>query len=65
MEQLSQFFKQITNHNNREPKNLYNPIDYVLSQDGKHLRPQMVYISTQLFNGPTEAALYPAAAFEL
>jgi len=65
LEQLSQFFKQITNHNNREPKNLYNPIDYVLSQDGKHLRPQMVYISTQLFNGPTEAALYPAAAFEL
>lgn len=63
MKQLSYFFKQIIE--NKEPENLYNPINYVLSQEGKRLRPQLVYISTQLFNGSAEAALYPAAAFEL
>ena len=63
MEQLNTFLKNITA--DKEPVNLYIPIEYILSQQGKRLRPQMVYLATKLFNGNTEHALYPAAAFEL
>lgn len=63
LEQLNTFLKNITA--DKEPVNLYIPIEYILSQQGKRLRPQMVYLGTELFNGDMERALYPAAAFEL
>lgn len=63
MKELNLFLKNITL--NREPGNLYTPIQYILSQKGKRLRPQLVYIATELFDGDPAVALYPAAAFEL
>ena len=63
MDQLTDFFKSITL--GKEPKNLYEPIYYTLSQGGKRLRPRLVLISAELFDGNMEKALYPAAAFEM
>ncbi len=63
MNKLEEYFKKISL--NREPANLYNPIYYTLSQGGKRLRPKLVMMSTRFFGGDEEAALHPAAAFEM
>ena len=55
MDQLTDFFKSITL--DKEPKNLYEPIYYTLSQGGKRLRPRLVLMSAELFGGKTELAL--------
>lgn len=49
----------------RKPANLYQPILYTLSQGGKRLRPRLVLMATEAFNGDMEKAVYPAAAFEM
>lgn len=44
----------------KEPKNLYEPIDYILNLGGKRLRPVLTLLACDIFNGkPTEAL--PAA----
>jgi geranylgeranyl diphosphate synthase type II len=48
-----------------EPKELYEPISYLMSLGGKRLRPAMVLMATDLFNGDIKAALAPALAIEL
>lgn len=63
MDQLTDFFKK--NILGKEPRNLYEPVYYTLSQSGKRLRPRLVLMSTELFGGKMENALYPAAAFEM
>lgn len=63
LENIDQFFKEITL--GREPKNLYEPIYYTLTQGGKRLRPRLVVMAAQLFGGDEKTALYPAAAFEM
>ncbi|MEG1556035.1 MAG: polyprenyl synthetase family protein [Bacteroidales bacterium] len=63
MKTLEQYFQQVTA--DREPKNLYAPIDYILSQGGKRIRPKLVFLSVELFGGELEQAIYPAAAFEM
>lgn len=49
----------------RKPANLYQPILYTLSQGGKRLRPRLVLMATEAFDGDMEKAVYPAAAFEM
>ena len=63
MDNINDFFKKIAL--DKEPKNLYNPIYYTLSQGGKRLRPRLVLMSAEMFGGHEEIALYPAAAFEM
>ena len=63
MKELEEYFKKISL--NREPANLYNPIYYTLSQGGKRLRPRLVMMSTRFFGGDEDAAIHPAAAFEM
>ena len=48
-----------------EPKELYEPISYLMSLGGKRLRPALVLMATDLFNGDVKAALSPALAIEL
>ncbi|TKB97790.1 polyprenyl synthetase family protein [Pedobacter cryophilus] len=48
-----------------EPKELYEPISYLMSLGGKRLRPALVLMATDLFNGDIKAALAPALAIEL
>jgi len=47
------------------PHNLYEPIQYIMSQGGKRIRPQLCLLSAGLFGGDEQKAIYPAVAFEL
>jgi geranylgeranyl diphosphate synthase, type II len=47
------------------PKELYEPITYLMSLGGKRLRPVLVLIATDLFDGDISKAVYPALAIEL
>ena len=46
------------------PDELYAPMNYILSLGGKRLRPVMVLLGTELFDGNLEAALPAAKAVE-
>ncbi len=48
-----------------EPKELYEPISYLMALGGKRLRPAMVLMATDLFGGDIQDALAPALAVEL
>lgn len=49
----------------KDPVQLYQPIEYILMQSGKRIRPQLVQLSAELFNGNPEQALCIGAAFEM
>jgi len=48
-----------------EPKRLYQPITYILSPDGKRLRPVLVLAACDLFGGHVESALAVATGIEI
>lgn len=47
-----------------KPTELYEPMNYIISHGGKRLRPIMVLMATELFDGNIEKALKPALAIE-
>ena len=47
------------------PKELYEPIKYMMSLGGKRLRPVLVFVGCDFFGGDGAQALYPALAIEL
>ena len=47
------------------PTHLYEPINYILAIGGKRLRPTLVFIGCDLFNGDLNDALKPALAIEV
>ena len=49
----------------QEPKNLYEPIYYILDLGGKRLRPVLTLMSTEMFNASYEEALDAALAIEI
>jgi geranylgeranyl diphosphate synthase type II len=46
------------------PKNLYQPIDYILNLGGKRLRPVLVLLATEAFGADAKKALPAAMAIE-
>jgi len=48
-----------------EPAGLYDPIRYMLSLGGKRIRPSLVLMSCELFDGKTEDALPAALGIEV
>ena len=48
----------------QEPKNLYEPNNYFLQIGGKRLRPVLLLLATELFNGKIENALPASLAIE-
>ncbi|MBN1633144.1 MAG: polyprenyl synthetase family protein [Ignavibacteria bacterium] len=48
-----------------EPRNLYDPIRYILSGGGKRLRPVLTLFSCEAFGSDYRNALYAATAIEL
>lgn len=48
-----------------EPKNLYNPIEYILDLGGKRLRPILVLMGTSAFEGDYKNSLDAALAIEV
>ncbi|MBP5496426.1 MAG: polyprenyl synthetase family protein [Bacteroidales bacterium] len=63
MNNIEQQFQEILQ--DKRPENLYNPISYILMQSGKRLRPQMVHIASEMFDGDPEETRHIAAAFEM
>lgn len=49
----------------KKPENLYDPISYILLQPGKRLRPQLVHLAVEMFDGDAEQAQCVARAFEM
>ena len=49
----------------RDPKELYEPITYILKIGGKRLRPILVLLSAELFNLNPKTILNKAIAVEL
>ncbi|WP_325260922.1 polyprenyl synthetase family protein [Flavobacterium sp.] len=50
---------------NKEPKNLYIPIDYILSLGGKRMRPVLTLMTTEIFDDDYKKALPAAMAVEV
>lgn len=48
-----------------EPRHLYEPIAYTLSNGGKRMRPLLVLIGCKIFDGNIEEAIHPAIGIEL
>lgn len=49
----------------REPKNLYEPIEYILQLSGKRIRPLLTLIASEVFSGDYKKALPAALAVEV
>ena len=49
----------------KEPKNLYEPIHYILGLGGKRMRPVLTLMSTEIFNVDYKKALPAALAIEV
>jgi geranylgeranyl diphosphate synthase, type II len=60
---ISSFFESL--HLEKEPKNLYEPIDYILALGGKRIRPVLTLMSCEIFDANAQKALYAAAAIEV
>jgi geranylgeranyl diphosphate synthase type II len=54
-----------TKTQSKEPKSLYDPVNYILNLGGKRIRPALVLMSAELFNVPEEKALDTALAIEV
>ena len=63
MQTVSQFQEIIKNH--KEPKNLYEPIAYILSLGGKRMRPVLTLMAAEIFNASCEKAISAATAVEV
>ena len=50
---------------NKEPKNLYEPIQYILNLGGKRMRPILTLMSAEVFNTDFQKALPAAMAVEV
>ena len=47
-----------------KPEELYGPMNYIISHGGKRLRPMMVLMACEMFDGNLKKALKPALAIE-
>jgi geranylgeranyl diphosphate synthase type II len=67
LEQLKAYYEEYATNNkfSKEPKGLYDPVDYILNIGGKRLRPLMLLMTAKLFTDDLEKALAPAYAIEV
>ena len=49
----------------KEPKELYEPVDYILNIGGKRLRPVLTLFSAEVFGSSSKEAIYAATAIEM
>jgi len=70
MQSISNYQEKISSHFellslNKEPKNLYEPIQYILSLGGKRLRPVLTLMAAEIFDTDCTKALSAATAVEV
>ena len=60
------FLKYLKEQNfSRDPKNLYEPIDYIMNLGGKRMRPILTLMATEVFDVDFRKALVAATAVEV
>lgn len=52
-------------HIDKQPQNLYEPIDYILSLGGKRIRPVLTLMAADIFDGDHKKAIAAAKAVEM
>ena len=62
-ELISDYFSEL--HLTKEPKNLYEPIEYILHLGGKRMRPILTLMATEVFDVDCKKALAAATAIEV
>lgn len=62
-EKINRYLKDLTY--SRNPKGLYDPIEYVLSLGGKRIRPTLMIMAYELFKENTDSILDQAAGVEI
>ncbi|MEO8234045.1 MAG: polyprenyl synthetase family protein [Flavobacterium sp.] len=62
-ELISHYFSKL--HLTKEPKNLYKPIEYILSLGGKRMRPILTLMATEIFDVDCQKSLAAATAIEV
>lgn len=70
MHSISEYQSFISSHlltisTEREPRNLYEPIAYILSLGGKRMRPVLTLMTAEIFNADYKKALAAATAVEV
>ncbi|WP_282122847.1 polyprenyl synthetase family protein [Algibacter mikhailovii] len=67
IEKYQQEFIQFLEHYSavKEPKNLYEPISYILDLGGKRLRPVLTLMTADIFNGGYKKSLNAALSIEV
>ena len=70
MHSISQYQEFISNHFNsltveKDPKNLYEPIQYILALGGKRMRPVLTLMAAEIFDCDYKMALNAATAVEV
>jgi len=63
--ELFKTYQKDNNFSQYTPRELYEPIDYILSLGGKQIRPLLALMACQLFSKEVHAALPIAAAVEI
>lgn len=62
-EEVSSFIDDV--QLSKSPKELYQPIDYILKIGGKRLRPVLTLFSAEVFGSSSKEAIYAAVAIEM
>jgi geranylgeranyl diphosphate synthase type II len=62
-ELISEYFSEL--HLAKEPKNLYEPIEYILALGGKRMRPILTLMATEVFDVDCKKAIPAATAIEV
>ena len=70
MHSINEYREEFINYLNskkltKEPRNLYEPITYILGLGGKRLRPILVLLTAEIFNTDYKKALDAALAVEV
>lgn len=70
MHSISQYQELVSNHFNtlvveKDPKNLYEPIQYILALGGKRMRPVLTLMAAEIFDCDYKKALNAATAVEV
>ena len=61
-----QFVAYLEHYNrSRSPRNLYDPVQYILKLGGKRLRPTLTLMTADCFEGDVSASLDAALAIEV
>lgn len=70
MQSIQEYQKQISDYFEalqlvKEPKNLYDPIQYIVSLGGKRMRPVLTLMATEVFDTDSKKAIPAATAIEI